>query len=152
MAVYYLDGTTLSNSTAIYADVELTICESDGFYSDGVIVRRLVNCVLLNVQSCPSCPDPNPPSYTIYRSLVQSDCTNFCPGNAPNFAISVSVQSPAIWTDLSLGDELPLDDGWYATSATSTFTATGTYEMYNMLNGQISDIKVCSAQGQCQSQ
>tara|TARA_R110000796_G_scaffold9053_1_gene31145 strand:- start:2283 stop:2741 length:459 start_codon:yes stop_codon:yes gene_type:complete len=152
MAVYYLDGTTLSNSTAIYADVELTICESDGFYSDGVIVRQLVNCVLLNVQSCPSCPDPNPPSYTIYRSLVQSDCTNFCPGNAPNFLISVSVQSPAIWTALSLGDELPLADGWYATSATSTDTATGNYEMYNMLNGQISDIRVCSAQGQCQSQ
>jgi len=152
MAVYYLDGTTLSNSTAIYADVELTICESDGFYSDGVIVRQLVNCVLLNVQSCPSCPDPNPPSYTIYRSVVQSDCTNFCPGNAPNFLISVSLQSPVIWTDLSIGDELPLADGWYATAATSTDTATGNYKMYNMLNGQISDIRVCSATGQCQAQ
>ena len=56
MAVYYLDGTTLSNSTAIYADADLTICEADGFYSDGVIVRRQINCVLLNKEVCPSCP------------------------------------------------------------------------------------------------
>tara|TARA_B110000879_G_scaffold3941_1_gene5290 strand:- start:348 stop:521 length:174 start_codon:yes stop_codon:yes gene_type:complete len=56
MAVYYLDGTTLSNSTAVYADADLTICEADGFYSDGVTVRRQVNCVLLNEEVCPSCP------------------------------------------------------------------------------------------------
>jgi hypothetical protein len=45
-----------------------------------------------------------------------------------------------------------LADGWYATAATSTDTATGNYKMYNMLNGQISDIRVCSATGQCQAQ
>ena len=56
MAIYYLDGTTLSNSTAVYADADLTICESDGYYSDGVIVRRQVNCVLLNIEVCLSCP------------------------------------------------------------------------------------------------
>ena len=52
---YYLDGTTLSNSDAIYTDAALTICAADGFYSDGTISREQVSCGLLAEQSCPSC-------------------------------------------------------------------------------------------------
>ena len=147
MAVYYLNGTTLSNSTAVYADAELTICESDGWYSDGVIVRRQINCVLLNVESCPSCPDPNPTVYTIYRSLALSDCNLFCPGDDPNYAISVSFDSLTPYHDLSIGDVLSLDDGWYALAGTSTDTLTGNYEQYNIVNNVITDIAVCSALG-----
>ena len=149
MAVYYLDGTTLSNSTAIYADAELTICESDGFYSDGTIVRQMVNCVLLNVQSCPTCPDPNLPSEKIYVSTVRFDCPDFCDGT--NYQITLSVLSSVTWANLTLGDELALPDGWYATAATSTDTATGNYKMINMLAGEITTIDVCDGLNQCTS-
>jgi hypothetical protein len=148
MAVYYLNGTTLSNSTAIYADVELTICESDGFYSDGVIVRQLVNCVLLNVQGCPTCS--NPPSEEVYVSTVRADCTDFCPGDSPNYLISQPITSVHNWVDLTLGDYLPLEyNGWYATSFESTDTATGEFKQINILNYIITDILECNAQNQC---
>ena len=41
MAIYYIDGTTLSNSTVIYSDSALTTCAPDGFYSNGLITREL---------------------------------------------------------------------------------------------------------------
>lgn len=58
-ALYYIDGTTLSNSTAIYTDAALTQCAPASFYSDGVVSRELIstgaNCYLAAVQQCPSC-------------------------------------------------------------------------------------------------
>lgn len=58
MATYYIDGTTLSNSTAVYDNAAMTVCAADGFYSDGVIVREQVNCSLLPAQTCPTCAEP----------------------------------------------------------------------------------------------
>jgi hypothetical protein len=58
MATYYLDGTTLTNSTSIFSDVNLSICAPDGFYSDGVISRELSGCVLLPQQVCGTCAQP----------------------------------------------------------------------------------------------
>ena len=56
----YIDGTTLSNSTAVYTDAGLTTCAAAGFYSDGSISREQVidaagKCSLLPNQTCPSC-------------------------------------------------------------------------------------------------
>jgi len=65
MALYYLDGSTLSDSTAVYTDVGLTICAADGFYADGTIVRELSSCLLLPAQACPSCNVPCSSSNTI---------------------------------------------------------------------------------------
>ena len=119
MAVYYLDGTTLANSTAVYADENLTICESDWFYSDGNIVRQQVNCVLLNIQNCESCPEP--PS-GIFRTDIFTDCDFVCdPLNNYsieydlNFAGGVEYQNIANG-DVVLGDVI--DDGWYAIAET----------------------------------
>lgn len=58
MATYYLDGTSLATSTAIFSDAALTICAADGFYSDGVNSRELVSCSLLPQQTCVSCATP----------------------------------------------------------------------------------------------
>ena len=58
MATYYIDGTTLSNSNAVFTDAAMTNCAPDGFYSDGTIVRQLLNCVLLPQQTCPTCAEP----------------------------------------------------------------------------------------------
>ena len=55
----YIDGTTLTNSTAVYTDAGLTTCAASGFYSDGITVREQVttgsSCVLLPGQVCTSC-------------------------------------------------------------------------------------------------
>ena len=56
--IYYIDGNTLSNSTAIFTDAELTICAPDGFYSDGVTSREQVSCLLLPSQACGTCGTP----------------------------------------------------------------------------------------------
>ena len=62
MALLYIDGTTLSNSTAVYTDAALTNCAPAAFYSDGTISREQVfvgnNCQLLPPQPCPSCATP----------------------------------------------------------------------------------------------
>jgi len=55
MATYYLDGNTLANSSAVYTDVNLTLCAIDGYYSDGVISRQQTNCVLSAVEECVGC-------------------------------------------------------------------------------------------------
>lgn len=56
--LYYINGTALGDSTAVFLDDNLTVCAPDGFYSDGVIVREQVGCVLLPQQICPSCATP----------------------------------------------------------------------------------------------
>jgi hypothetical protein len=52
---YYINGSTLLNSTSVFMDAELTICAVDGFYSDGVNSREQVNCLLLPPQVCATC-------------------------------------------------------------------------------------------------
>jgi hypothetical protein len=58
MAIYYLDGTTLANTTAIFDDSDLTICAADGVYSDGTISREQLSCLLLPQQTCAECIPP----------------------------------------------------------------------------------------------
>ena len=55
MATYYINGTTLANSTAVFDDAAMTVCAVDGFYSDGTITREQVSCSLLPAIQCPSC-------------------------------------------------------------------------------------------------
>ena len=55
---YYLNGPDLATSTAIFADEDMNICASNGLYSNGIIVRELLNCVLLPAQPCPQCALP----------------------------------------------------------------------------------------------
>jgi hypothetical protein len=52
---YYLDAPTLAQATAVYTDSALSICASDGVYSDGSITRVLTGCVLGPAKFCPSC-------------------------------------------------------------------------------------------------
>lgn len=59
MAIYYLNGTTLSNSTVVYDDAALTIVSADGFYADGSgISREQVSGILGPIQDCPECLTP----------------------------------------------------------------------------------------------
>ena len=54
-STYYLNAPSLASATAVFLDDALTTCAPDGFYSDGVIAREQVDCVLLPQQTCPSC-------------------------------------------------------------------------------------------------
>lgn len=51
----YMNGVTLATSTALFTDADLTICASDGWYSDGTIVRQLSGCVLGPPADCEAC-------------------------------------------------------------------------------------------------
>ena len=57
-STYYLNGPSLGSATAVFTDAALTVCAADGFYSEGVIVREQVSCVLLPQQTCLSCSVP----------------------------------------------------------------------------------------------
>ena len=88
---FYINAPSLASATAIYTDADLTVCADDGYYSDGVISRQQVGCVLLPQQICPSCIpvsyncidgtciDPGDGTGT-YSSLVscESDCSLPC--------------------------------------------------------------------------
>jgi hypothetical protein len=52
---YYLNGANLASSTAVFLDPLMTVCAPDGFYSDGLIVREQVGCVLQLESACGDC-------------------------------------------------------------------------------------------------
>lgn len=51
----YMNGETLATSTALFTDADLTICASDGWYSDGTVIRQLLGCVLGAPRQCDPC-------------------------------------------------------------------------------------------------
>jgi len=55
---FFLNGTSLSDSTSIYTNSALTIFAVNGWYSDGTVIRQLIDGVLQPVQACPSCGVP----------------------------------------------------------------------------------------------
>lgn len=57
-STFFLNGPSLGSATAVFLNDNLSTCAPDGFYSDGVIVREQVGCVLLPQQTCPSCAVP----------------------------------------------------------------------------------------------
>jgi hypothetical protein len=52
---YYLNAPSLGSATAVFYDAALTLCAADGYYSDGLITREQVGCVLLPQEDCPFC-------------------------------------------------------------------------------------------------
>lgn len=52
---YFLDGSTLSNSTAVYSNVDLTIKASDGYYAADGIVRYQSSGILVSTSFCGDC-------------------------------------------------------------------------------------------------
>jgi|TARA_R110002153_G_scaffold2473_4_gene12192 hypothetical protein len=101
----YIDGTTLTNSTAVYTDAGLTTCAVSGFYSDGITVREQVttgnSCTLLPEQTCPTCA---------------TDCNSSINTNLQIavFTISLNVGSATGAVILTL-DPSTLPDGMMAT-------------------------------------
>ena len=55
---YYLNAPSLGSATAVFTDAALSVCADNGFYSDGIIVREQVDCVLLPQETCAACATP----------------------------------------------------------------------------------------------
>ena len=58
-SLYYLNAPSLGSATAVFTDSALSICAPNGYYSNGVIVREQVGCILLPQQNCATCPTYN---------------------------------------------------------------------------------------------
>lgn len=58
--LYYLNGPSLSSSTAVFLDADLQTCAPDGYYYDGLIVRQQTDCVLSPSFNCSPCGSPCP--------------------------------------------------------------------------------------------
>jgi hypothetical protein len=124
---YYLNGPNLATATQVFTDAALTVCASDGWYSDGTISRQLQNCILLPQETCADCNVVG-----LFRADAPAiDCSDWCqPTN--NFAISTSCSfqsgngsgsSPLV--DITVGDVLigvAVDDGWYGFCKTASST------------------------------
>lgn len=74
MPTFFINGTNLSNSTAVFLDSEQLICAPDGYYSDGIITREQVGCSLLPQIACPNCAGDCPigPIDSVGSSLLPS--------------------------------------------------------------------------------
>ena len=109
---YYLNGSSLSTATKIFTDSDQTICAPDGFYSDGVVSRRLINCTLeKTVEPCSSC-DENLVGLQ-FNGNSASDL--FCVGSS-NVSVYMALgevfsTATAIYQDSLLS--VPATDGFY---------------------------------------
>jgi hypothetical protein len=52
---WFINADTFADATCIFVDSSLSICAENGFYSDGVITRELVDCLLLPATPCEIC-------------------------------------------------------------------------------------------------
>ena len=67
-STYYINGNSLTEATAVFTDVDLTILANDDYYSDGFVVRRQVSGELLSPEACPYCTTPCDGSITLNNS------------------------------------------------------------------------------------
>ena len=71
---FFIDASTFTNATAIYADSALTVLAPDGYYSDSVVSRELLNGRLGAAVTCPTCSGA-PSAPTVYN-VIQNVTNN----------------------------------------------------------------------------
>ena len=75
---YYLNA-SFETATCIFYDINLSYIADNGFYSQGGIVRELVDGVLLPVQACSSCAVEVPLCFGTSAQDVCCSCDTVCP-------------------------------------------------------------------------
>ena len=108
-ASFYINGPSLEAATAVFTDSSLLTCAADGFYSDGVISREQVGCVLLPQQTCPSC------STAFSLGYSEVDCATACSETPVTYYSSCTelvLYYCYLWTDAALTIEAPA--GYYS--------------------------------------
>lgn len=113
---YYLNAPSLAQATAVFTDATLTNCAPNGYYSDTIITRQQIGCVLQVAQNCPSCC-----IFTFTTTeLVQPTSVEAC---AQTIDTNYYYQTnDCLDNGLAVGDlvfydslgENPLPNGWYA--------------------------------------
>lgn len=78
---FFLNGPTLSSATTVFLDSGMTTCAPDGYYSDGIVARQQVGCVLLPAEACPTCGEPCEDSIVDLTSYEGVYYTSFFAGN-----------------------------------------------------------------------
>jgi len=118
---YYLNGTSLSTATAIFTDVNLTICAPDGWYSDGVISRELVGCKLLIQQTCSGCDE----NQVTLQFNANSAADLFCAGSSTSIVYmavgDIFSTTTQIYQDSLL--TIPAIDGFYREPFNASYRA-----------------------------
>lgn len=131
-ATFYLDAPSLSSATVVYSDPSLTSVASNGFYSDGSIVREQASGALLPQTTCPSC-SPNQ-SFTIYFDVTTTPpspegwatssaacagtgtpLTVYIIGSASSLYDAVVTQGKVLYTNSIATIPLNGDNTWYKT-------------------------------------
>ena len=113
-STYYLNAPSLGSATAVFTNSTLATCAADGFYSDGVITREQVGCVLLPQQTCPAC---NSEVYTI-DSFTTGSSASACGTGSPSVTIyalpgyTVPIVTMIFYTDLALTTPFVGGAGW----------------------------------------
>lgn len=132
---FYLNAPSLGSATAVFYDAALTVCAADGYYSDGLITREQVGCVLLPEEDCPFCGTSCSPlgeittkhEVGIYRINVNTGTNptdvgaiivEFNVNNIPN-GIKATLNT-SVYNELS-----SVTEGYLASATTGTITYIG---------------------------
>lgn len=95
MPTFFINGTSLSNSTAVFLDSEQLICAPDGYYSDGVITREQSGCILLPQIACPSCGDACPVITQVSGEVTTSQRIRY------SFSLTLGTETGAVIIDFN---------------------------------------------------
>jgi hypothetical protein len=92
---YYINASILDYASGVFTDAALTNLASDGFYSNGLIVREQYLGVLMPQQGASSCVDANL-NYSLNNNVSSS-----CAGSIFNMRIIIA-QNPPSWNTIYL--------------------------------------------------
>jgi len=131
-ATFYLDAPSLSSATVVYSDPTLTTVASNGYYSDGTIVREQSAGSLLPATTCPSCATTQ--SFTIYFDVsttppiplgwsgqsaacagTGTPLTVYINGSATSLYDAVVTQGKVLYTNSIATTPLDGSNTWYKT-------------------------------------
>ena len=121
---FFLDGANLQSSTAVYTTSALTTFAADGYYSDGLVVRRQVTGIgLLPVEDCPACGEFNCEKNITIQPVTASQCRINYKMNASLGAIKVTISGITQSSGRPIG--ISLRGTGDLTAAYNTFSSTG---------------------------
>ena len=121
---FFLDGANLQSSTAVYTTSALTTFAADGYYSDGLVVRRQITGIgLLPVEDCPACGEFNCEKNITIQPVTASQCRINYKMNASLGAIKVTISGITQSSGRPIG--ISIRGTGDLAAAYNTFSSTG---------------------------
>jgi hypothetical protein len=138
---YYLNAPTLATATAVFTDSALTTCAPNGYYSDGVITRQQVGCVLQIAQNCPSCC-----IFTLTTTALAKDSSTLACSETIDtnyyYQTNDCLDNGLAVGDLVFYDSLgvtPLPNGWYSIATVNPSCPMS----YHVVSGAVTEFVSC---------